>query len=226
MPLTIPPIDTPERFVEQFDVSRETIERLKVYEALLRHWQKGTNLVAPGTLDHVWHRHFADSAQLLALVPDSRKWLDLGSGAGFPGLVIAVCSANQEDTHVHIIESNARKCSFMKEVVRETGCSVEIHNARIESLEQSDRFHGVEIVTARALAPLGALFSLSSAFLKPGMRAMFLKGRQAADELSEAKKDWTFEAELHPSITDRLAALVQVTNLREKGPEDVEAANE
>ena len=220
------PLDTPERFARYFDVSRETIERLEIYEALLRHWQKGMNLVAPGTLDHLWHRHFADSAQLLALSPESRQWLDLGSGAGFPGLVIAVCSANREDSLVHIIESNARKCAFCKEVVRETGCSVEIHHARIESLGHRNRFGEVEIVTSRALAPLGQLFRLGSAFLKPGMQGLFLKGRQASSELAEAEKEWTFEAVLHPSVTDADARIVQVTNLQEKGPEDVEAANE
>ncbi|MHA1164113.1 MAG: 16S rRNA (guanine(527)-N(7))-methyltransferase RsmG [Alphaproteobacteria bacterium] len=202
------------------------MERLEIYEALLRHWQKGMNLVAPGTLDHLWHRHFADSAQLLALAPDSGQWLDLGSGAGFPGLVIAVCSANREDSLVHIIESNARKCAFCKEVVRETGCSVEIHHARIESLGHSGKFDGVEIVTARALAPLGQLFKLVHPFLRPGMQGLFPKGRQALSELAEAEKDWTFEAVLHPSITDADAKIVQVTQLQEKGSEDVEAANE
>ena len=202
------------------------MERLNIYETLLRHWQKGTNLVASGTLDHLWHRHFADSAQLLALAPDSRKWLDLGSGAGFPGLIIAICSANRENSHVQIIESNAKKCAFLKEVVRETGCSVEIHHARIESLGHSDRFNGVEIVTARALAPLGQLFRLVAPFLQPGTQGLFFKGRQAAGELTEAGKDWNFEAALHPSITDEHARIVQVKQLQERGPEDVEAANE
>lgn len=226
MPLTMQPIDTPEHFASRFDVSRETIERLKIYEALLRQWQKGTNLVAPGTLDDIWHRHFADSAQLIGLAPDSVKWLDLGSGAGFPGLVIAVCTANQEDSHVHIVESNARKCAFCQEVVRETGCSVEIHHARIESLAGSDKFGEVEIVTARALAPLSQLFALVSPFLHPGMQGLFLKGRQAASERAEAEKDWAFQAVMHPSVTDADARIVQVTQLWRKGSDNVEAANE
>ncbi len=205
------PISTPEDFARHFDVSRETIERLQTYEALLRHWQKRINLIAPGTLDHIWHRHFADSAQLLALAGDSNRWLDLGSGAGFPGLVIALCAANQADTHVQIIESNARKCAFMKEVVRETGCSVEIHHARIESLHHKNRFDGVECVTARALAPLGQLFELAHPFFQPGVQGLFLKGRQAEDELAEAEKSWAFEAVLHESVTDADARIVQVT---------------
>ena len=226
MPPSLEPIDTPERFASRFNVSRETIERLMVYEALLKQWQKGVNLVAPNTLAHVWQRHFADSAQLLVHAPGSSKWLDLGSGAGFPGLVIAICTANREDSRVHIVESNARKCAFCQEVVRETGCSVEIHHARIESLAGSDRFNGVEIITARALAPLGQLFKMVSPFFHPGAQCLFQKGRQAADELVQAEKDWIFEAELHQSVTDADARIVQVKQLQGRGPEDVEAGNE
>jgi len=226
VPVTTQQIDTPELFAAHFDVSRETLDRLKIYAALLRHWQKVANLVAPGTLDHVWHRHFADSAQLLSLAPDSGQWLDLGSGAGFPGLVIAVCSANREDSLVQIIESNGRKCAFLKEVVRETGCSVEIHHARIESLAGSDRFNGVETITARALAPLGQLFKMVSPFFHPGSQCLFQKGRQAAGELAQAEKDWIFEAELHQSVTDADARIIQVKQLQGRSPEDVEAANE
>ena len=226
MPTKIDSIDTPEKFAETFDVSRETLERLKIYEALLRQWQKGINLVAPKTIDAIWHRHFADSAQLLSMAPGSAIWLDLGSGAGFPGLVIAICSANREDRHVHIVESNSRKCAFCQEVVRETGCSVEIHNSRIESLEGNDKFGGVEVITARALAPLSQLFKLVFPLFHPGMLGLFLKGRQAESEQIEAGNDWTFQAMLHPSMTDQRASIVHVTELRRKGTEHVEAANE
>ena len=220
------PIDTPERFAARFNVSRETIERLEIYEALLRQWQKGTNLVAPNTLDQVWHRHFADSAQLLNFAPDSAKWLDLGSGAGFPGLVIAICAANREDSRVHIVESNARKCAFCQEVVRETGSSVEIHCERIESLGLRDRFDGVEIVTARALSPLNDLLALAAPFFSASTTGLFLKGRNAEKEQQEAEKNWIFKAELHPSITDSQASIVQVTELRGKDLRHVEAADE
>ncbi len=220
------PIDTPERFAARFNVSRETVERLEIYEALLRQWQKGTNLVAPKTLDQVWHRHFADSAQLLNLAPDSAKWLDLGSGAGFPGLVIAICAANREDSHVHIVESNARKCAFCQEVVRETGSSVEIHCARIESLGRTNRFDGVEIITARALSALNGLLALAEPFFRDGTTGLFLKGRNAEKEREEAEKYWTFKAELHPSITDSQASIVQVTELRDKDLRYVETADE
>ena len=213
----LPLIDTPERFASHFNVSRETLQRLEIFEALLRQWQKGTNLVASNTLDHIWHRHIADSAQLLRLAPDSAEWLDLGSGAGLPGLVIAICSANREDSHVHIVESNARKCAFCQEVVRETGCSVEIHCQRIESLSGSDRFDRVEIVTARALAPLNELLKLAAPFFQAHTMGLFLKGRNAAIEQADAAKNWSYEAQLHPSVTQRQAHIIQINSLRRKG---------
>jgi len=217
MPPSFEPIDTPQRFASRFNVSRETIERLMVYEALLKQWQQGVNLVAPNTLAHIWQRHFADSAQLLAHAPQAAKWLDLGSGAGFPGLVIAICTANREDSHVHIVESNARKCAFCQEVVRETGCSVEIHQTRIESLSRADKVIGAEIVTARALAPLDNLYKLASHFFGPGTTGLFLKGRQVSQELEEAAKNWDSEVQLHPSLTDARARIVEVSALRHKG---------
>ena len=129
------PIGGQDDFAAAFNVSRETIARLETYEALLRQWQKAVNLVAPSTLDAIWHRHFADSAQLLPLAPGARTWVDLGSGAGFPGLVVAILLADRvthphprplpaegegaaAPTHVTLIESNARKCAFLREVVR------------------------------------------------------------------------------------------------------------
>lgn len=218
-------IDTAEKFHSRFGVSRETLDRLCVYESLLKRWQRGTNLVAPATLDRVWHRHFADSAQLLELAPDSKIWLDLGSGAGFPGLVIAICAANREGMRVHVVESNARKCAFVHEVVRETGCSVEIHEARIESVHAQARVIAAEIVTARALAPLTELLKLSAPFFGPGTTGLFLKGRQAEHEMVEAEKNWRYETGTHPSITDARARIVRINALRRKGSEDVEAAH-
>lgn len=215
--MTLPQLDTPERFAAHFHVSRETIERLEVYATLLKQWQQGTNLVAPKTLDAVWQRHFSDSAQLLALAPESATWLDLGSGAGFPGLVIAICRANQEDGLVRIVESNARKCAFCHEVVRETGCSVEIHSQRIESLRGQAKFADTDIVTARALAPLNDLLALAAPFFSSRTRGLFLKGRRASDDLAEAEKHWEFESRLHPSLTDAEASIVEVSRLRQEG---------
>ncbi len=217
-----PLIDTPERFAAAFDVSRETIARLETYAELLRRWQKGTNLVSPATLDQVWHRHFADSAQLLTYAPNAARWLDLGSGAGFPGLVVAICRANREDGVVHLIESNARKCAFLHEVVRETGCSVEIHHTRVESLWSDDRLMGVDCITARAFAPLPRLLELSAPFFGRTTRGLFLKGHQAGAELDAARENWRVQAHLHRSVTQTQAWIVELSDLRRGESDHVE----
>src|SRR5262245_11215271 len=160
-------IDGPETFAAAFIVSPETIASLLTYEALLHDWQEAINLVAPSTLDAIWHRHFADSAQLLDLVPSARTWVDLGSGAGFPGLVVALMLMDraraiapsprerEEGTalpRVTLIDSNARKCAFLAEVVRHTGVAqriaVEILSTRIEVAATQARLHGADVVSA------------------------------------------------------------------------------
>lgn len=219
-------LNSPEAFAGAFGVSRETLERLQVYERLLRQWQKGTNLVSPATLDEIWHRHFADSAQLLALAGGWRRWVDLGSGAGFPGLVVAICAPNREDRRVHLVESNARKCAFAREVVRETGCSVEIHDSRIESLTGDARLTGADIVSARALAPLDRLFAMASPFFGAATTGLFLKGRQAERELEQCAGHWDFEARLHPSLTDPGAGIVEVGAMRRKDLGAMETADD
>lgn len=220
-------IDTAGKFRDAFHVSRETTERLSAYERLLRQWQKGTNLVAPATLDHIWHRHFADSAQLLRHAPDeSRIWVDLGSGAGFPGLVIAICAANQDDLEVHLVESNARKCAFLHEVVRETGCPVEIHEQRIESMTPAATVPRVEIVTSRALAPLDRLLELASPFFGEGTVGLFLKGKTAEQEHEDAARHWRYTVGLLPSITEEEARIVRIDALRRRGSDNVEAVHE
>lgn len=214
MTADVSPVLNLEDFIARFPVSRETAERLEIYERLLRQWQKGTNLVSPATLDQVWHRHFADSAQLLEIAGDWTRWVDLGSGAGFPALVIAICVANREDGQVHIVESNARKSAFCREVVRETGCSVEIHHGRIESLQGDARLVGADIVSARALAPMNQLLNLAAPLFGAGTTGLFPKGRQVENELAQCDAGWSFERTLHPSLTDAGARIVAVTNLR------------
>ncbi len=221
----LPLIDTPETFAAVFDVSRETIARLETYARLLRRWQMGTNLVSPATLDQVWHRHFADSAQLLKYAPDAARWLDLGSGAGFPGLVVAICRANREDGRVHLVESNARKCAFLHEVVRETGCSVEIHHSRVESLWGDDRLIGVDCITARAFAPLPKLLQLSAPFFGRTTRGLFLKGNRARAELDAAREGWRVRANLYPSVTQAKAWVVELSDLRRRESDHVEGTD-
>lgn len=210
-------IKGPDDFAAAFAVSRETVARLEAYAELLRRWQSAVNLVAPNTLDDVWHRHFADSAQLVPLAPQARLWLDLGSGAGFPGLVIAVLLANHNGVMVHLVESNARKCAFLAEVARATGAPVDIHNVRIESLKGDTTVAAPDIITARALASLDTLLDYAHPFFGPATRALFLKGRAAVDEVAQARRRWSFEASLTPSRTDREGRIVAVTGLAPRG---------
>jgi 16S rRNA (guanine527-N7)-methyltransferase len=183
----LPPIHNAADFGRAFSVSHETVERLELYAALLRQWQKVVNLVAPATLDGVWQRHFADSAQLLALAPTARNWLDLGSGAGFPGLVIAILCANHPNCSVHLVESNSRKCAFLQEVARQAGVSAAIHEGRIEDVALGGQALEVDVVTARALAPLAKLLGLAQGFFSERTVGLFLKGREASREMEEAK---------------------------------------
>ncbi|MGH6792759.1 MAG: 16S rRNA (guanine(527)-N(7))-methyltransferase RsmG [Methyloceanibacter sp.] len=205
-----------EDFAETFKVPRETIQKLVRYVELLAHWQKSTNLIAPSTLPAVWSRHFADSAQLRDLAPEARLSLDLGSGAGFPGLVVAILQAGIPDFRMHLVESNRKKCAFLAEVVRETKAPVDIHAMRIEDLAQSPQRLEPDVVSARALAPLPRLLELAAPFFGANTRGLFLKGREAEAEIEEARRGWAFDYRLHPSLTSADSSIVEVTGLRPK----------
>ena len=207
-------ISGPPDFAEVFKVPRETIHRLSRYADLLTHWQKRTNLVAASTLGALWSRHFADSAQLRDLALDARLWLDLGSGAGFPGLVVAILEAGRPDFRMHLVESNQKKCAFLAEVARETKAPVDIHAMRIEDLARSAHSLKPDVVTARALAPSPRLFELAAPFFGPRTRGLFLKGREAEAEIDAARRDWEFSSRLHPSLTSSSSHVVEVTELR------------
>ena len=207
------PITAPEDFAEAFKVPRETIHRLICYAALLTEWQGRQNLVSAKTLNHVWHRHFADSAQLLRLAPDAKVWLDLGSGAGFPGLVIAILQANHASFRMHLVESTAKKCAFLSEVARATEAPVEIHCMRIEELSQNATSLKPEIVSARALAPLPRLLELAAPWFGPGAKGLFLKGRDAKQDIEAAKRRWSFAYQLHPSLTADESTIIEITDL-------------
>jgi 16S rRNA (guanine527-N7)-methyltransferase len=209
-------IDGPESFAEALNVPHETIHRLTRYAELLAHWQKSINLVAPLTLPEVWSRHFADSAQLRSLAPDARLWLDLGSGAGFPGLVVAILQAQIPDFRMHLVESNAKKCAFLAEVARATSALVDIHAMRIEELAERAQSLRPDVVSARALAPLPRLLELAEPFFGEGTRGLFLKGRETEAEIEAAKAGWTFDVRLHPSLTAEDARIVEVTDLHRR----------
>jgi 16S rRNA (guanine527-N7)-methyltransferase len=194
----------PEQFARAFDVSRGTLERLETYARLLNQWQAKINLVAPGTLAEVWHRHFADSAQLVALAPaDARTWLDLGSGAGFPGLVVATLLAEQGQCRVTLCESDTRKAAFLADVKRKLGLAVEIMATRIEIDSTHASVGQADVVSARALAPLQRLVPLAAPFFHEQTVGLFLKGREAEKEIADLAKAWTVSFELKPSMTDR-----------------------
>jgi 16S rRNA (guanine527-N7)-methyltransferase len=203
-------IRTATDFQRAFSVSHETLERLELYAALLKQWQKAVNLVAPATLDEVWHRHFADSAQLVSLAPDARKWLDLGSGAGFPGLVIAIVLANHENRSVHLIESNSRKCAFLHEVARRVRIRVSIHEGRIEDVARGGRVGDVGVITSRALAPLDRLLGLAEPFFSDGTIGLFLKGREAPREIEEAQGRGGFSFRSIPSRVSGEGSIIEV----------------
>jgi len=193
------------------NVSRETFEKLELLERELRRWQAIKNLVGPATLDRIWDRHIVDSLQLLDLAPDARTWLDLGSGAGFPGLVLAIAGA-ERGLHVHLVESNSRKCAFLRHIARLTGAPAKVHEARLETLVP-DFVGKADVVSARALASLAMLLDWTEPLLKAGTMGLFPKGRDAEIELTEARKKWTFEAEILPSLTDSEARILRITSI-------------
>lgn len=193
-------------FQDATGVSRETLDRLTAYADLLRKWQRAINLVGRATLPDLWRRHIYDSAQLLPLAPaDSGPWLDLGSGAGFPGLVLAIMGAKD----VHLVESDARKAAFLREAARITATDVTLHTARIEHLAP----FSAAVVTARALAPLPRLLDLAAPFLTPSSVALFLKGQDVEIELTEAAKCWSMRAERQPSLTDSSGVVLRLTEV-------------
>jgi len=206
-----------EAFAARFAVSRETIGKLLAYDSLLRQWQKTINLVAPSTLDDTWGRHFADSAQLLALAPaGAKRWLDLGSGAGFPGLVLAILLAARGGATMTLIESDSRKAAFLREVARKTGAPVDILCGRIENSATQTK---VDVITARALAPLPRLLDLAAPYFSDDTVGLFLKGREAQAEIDAALKRWDFTVALHPSLTDSEGRVVEVRALKAKTEE-------
>jgi 16S rRNA (guanine527-N7)-methyltransferase len=179
-------------------VSRETEARLDNFVDCLLRWQKITNLISPTTVDELWTRHVVDSLQLLALSPDARVWIDLGSGAGFPGLVIACALAGRQGSMVHLVESNGKKAAFLREAIRITGAPAVVHAVRIEEFEPPAH---ADVVTARALAPLEKLLGYAYPLLKSGAVGLFPKGQDVEAELTAASKCWTITAESVPSKT-------------------------
>ncbi|MFZ1814872.1 MAG: 16S rRNA (guanine(527)-N(7))-methyltransferase RsmG [Rhizobiaceae bacterium] len=193
--------------------SRETLQRLAVYEHLLRLWQAKTNLVANNTLDRFWDRHVGDSLQCLDLRRDEVAWVDLGSGGGFPGMVIAIaCAASGWETTHTLIEANQKKCAFLRTVARETNSPCRIVNERIESASKQLKAERFGTITARALAPLAELLRLARPMMKPGTVALFHKGREFEREIEECRGLWSFDLVIHKSRIESGSVLLEITN--------------
>ena len=205
-----------EQFAEAFKVPRETIHRLVCYAEILNEWQARQNLVSAATLPHVWNRHFADSAQILRLAPNANTWLDLGAGAGFPGLVIAILQANHANFRVHLVESTAKKCAFLAEVASATSAPAEIHCMRIEELGRTATSLEPEIITARALAPLPRLLGLAAPWFRPGVRGLLLKGCDVRQEIDAAKRRYDFTYELHRSMTAVDSSIIEISKVSKR----------
>ncbi len=203
---------------ELVPVSRETIERLEIYQRTLAEWQQTMNLVAPATLDAFWTRHVADSLQVLALAPDTKLWIDLGSGAGFPGLAIAIANAAQRERQHVLVESNHKKCAFLRAVARQTGGRCQVENARIESVAQqlASLEMGDAVVMARALAPLPDLLGLALPMLAAGARGLFHKGAGHEREIEESRSLWDFDLVVHADRIEPGSAIVEIGALRKK----------
>jgi 16S rRNA (guanine527-N7)-methyltransferase len=203
---------TPEDFAAAADVPRGTLDRFRLYHGLLLKWQRVINLVGPRTLDDAWRRHFLDSAQLWPLVAGRRTLADLGSGAGFPGLVLALMAAGHDTPlAVHLIESDQRKAAFLIEVAQVTGVTVTVQAARAESLASTGL--AADVVTARALAPVADLLALAHPLLAVGGVCLFLKGEAVEDELTRARESWTMTVARIPSRSDRSGTILRIEGL-------------
>ncbi|MEA2952739.1 MAG: rRNA (guanine527-N7)-methyltransferase [Alphaproteobacteria bacterium] len=191
------------------------MNRLDRFIAVLLQWQEHTNLIAASTIPELWTRHVADSLQLIPLAPEARIWIDLGSGGGFPGLAIACALADKPGTKVHLVESKAKKCAFLREAAQAAGVPAIIHHQRIEDFAAHPP-ERADVVTARALKPLPELLALAYPLLKTGAQGLFLKGQDVDAELTEAAKCWNIKAKFVPSQTDARGRIVVVESLESR----------
>ena len=198
----------PEAFAEEFSISRETLSRVKCYVDLLAQWQDKMNLIGPNTLPHVWSRHILDSAQLLNCLPahvsrETTTWVDLGTGAGLPGVVLALLGVKK----VHLVDSSAKRCAFLRNVVRKLELPAEVHCSRIEDLESIP----ADYVTSRALAATSKLVTYAQPFLKETGEILLLKGQDVEDELTQTAISRNMSIERYPSRTDPRGVILRIT---------------
>ena len=202
-------------FAGEASVSRETLARLETYAALVRKWQPRLNLIGPNTVNDIWGRHMLDSAQIFPHLP-AGPVLDAGSGAGFPGMVLALMSLDDPRRGpFHLVESDTRKCVFLSEVARATHAPAIIHNARVEAIPP----FAVASIVSRALAPLDRLLPLVEPFIGPDTECFFLKGRGVQEELTRANRDWRMRVERIRSVTDPAGVLLRIGEVKRAGAE-------
>jgi 16S rRNA (guanine527-N7)-methyltransferase len=196
-----------------FDVSRESAARLGAFVDLLVKWQQRINLIGPATVDDIWQRHIADALQLLPLIrPDVTRILDLGSGGGIPGLVLAIALERRPLT-VHLVESTGKKAAFLRQAVQIIGAPAVVHDGRIEDLARAGQPGHVDLVTARALAPLPKLLDLAAPWLQTGAYGLFHKGQDVDSELTESAKSWRITCARHPSVVDPGGCILEVKEI-------------
>lgn len=198
-------------------VSRETFERLQAFERHFQKWNRSINLAAPSTLDDVWRRHILDSAQLARIAPTAMRWVDLGSGGGFPGLVLGFLLAERPGATIDLVESNRKKASFLQSVVGQFDLPARVLARRID--DSYPLVSAPEVVTARALTALPDLLDLAAPWLTKGARSLFHKGRDYRAEVEESAHRWTFDLVEHPSMTDAHGVILEITDLHPATPQ-------
>lgn len=192
-------------------VSRETFLRLVAYENLFLKWSKAFNLAAPSTLQDFWSRHILDSAQLAKIRKPEGMWVDLGSGGGLPGIVMAILLSESADGHIHLVESNGKKAAFLRQALLETGGAGQVHNMRID--QAFAKIGPTNTVTARALAPLSSLLSLAKPWMSTGATALFHKGREYREEVKAAGDYWQFDLLEHTSVVDLESTVLEIRSV-------------
>lgn len=192
----------------QFDVSRETLERLEVFEQVIRKWNPKINLVSKNSLNDLWSRHILDSIQVFRCAPENiRHWVDIGSGGGFPGVIVGIlCADESPETKVTLIESDQRKCAFLRNAARECGVSIQVVSGRIEAVEPQD----ADVLSARALADLSDLLAFSERHLSENGLAIFPKGETWKKEVDNSQAQWSFDLETVKSQTEPSAVILKI----------------